>query len=164
MPNLHELEYVNDIIKKYNQSPKELIAILLEVQEASGKNYVSEECADIIAKELNIPVSVVFDDLTFYAMFSTKPRGKYVIELCKSAACYVNDSKKVVKLFEEALEIKMGQTTEDGLFTLQYTECIGACKVSPAMKIGDRVYGNLDKQKIDDILNSYREGLICQNK
>jgi NADH-quinone oxidoreductase subunit E len=69
-----------------------------------------------------------------------------------------------VKLFEEALGIKMGETTEDGLFTLQYTSCIGACNVAPAMKIGEKVHGHLDEQRIKDILNSYREGSICQNK
>lgn len=157
-------EDVQAIVERNGKNQKSLIAILLEIQEASGKNYVNEECADIVAKELNISISVVYDVLTFYAMFSTKPRGKYVIELCKSATCHVNNSKQVVKLFEEALGIKMGETTEDGLFTLQYTSCIGACDISPAMKIGEKVYGHLDEDRIKDILDSYREGFICQNK
>lgn len=155
---------IQSIVERNGKNHESLIAILLEIQEASEKNYISEEYANIVAKELNISISIIYDVLTFYAMFSTKPRGKYVVELCKSATCHVNNSKKVVKLFEEALEIKMGETTEDGLFTLQYTSCIGACNVAPAMKIGETVYGHLDKQKIKDILNSYREGLICQNK
>ena len=154
---------IQKIIDKNNKKEESLIAILLEIQQASGKNYVSEEWADIVAEELNISLSRVYDVLTFYAMFSTKPRGKYVIELCKSAACHVNDSKHVVELFEEALGIKMGETTEDGIFTLQYTACIGACNISPSMKIGEKVFGNLDEQKIEEILHSYREGLICQN-
>lgn len=157
-------EDVQAIVERNGKSQKSLIAILLEIQEASGKNYVSKEWADIVARELNISISVVYDVLTFYAMFSTEPKGKYVIELCKSAACHVNNSKHVVELFEKSLGIKMGETTDDGLFTLQYTSCIGACNVSPSMKIGEKVYGNLDENKIKDILDSYREGLICQNK
>lgn len=156
---------VQTIVERNGKKQESLIAILLEIQEASGKNYISKENADIVAKELDISISAVYDVLTFYAMFSTKPRGKYVIELCKSAACHVNDSKKAVKLFEEALKIKMGETTKDGMFTLQYTSCIGACNVSPSMKIGEKVYGNLDEHKIKDILDLYREeGLTCQNK
>lgn len=157
-------EDIQNIVEKHGKKRESLIAILLEIQEASGRNYVSEKWAEIVAKELNISVSVVYDVLTFYAMFSTKPRGKYVIELCKSATCHVNDSRKVVELFEEALGIKMGQTTQDGMFTLQYTSCIGACNVSPAMKIGEKVYGHLDENRINYILSSYREGSICLNR
>ena len=164
MKQFQTKEDVQAIVERNGKSQKSLIAILLEIQEASGKNYVSKEWADIVARELNISISVVYDVLTFYAMFSTEPKGKYVIELCKSAACHVNNSKHVVELFEKSLGIKMGETTDDGLFTLQYTSCIGACNVSPSMKIGEKVYGNLDENKIKDILDSYREGLICQNK
>lgn len=164
MKQLLTKEDVETIIERNGKSQKSLIAILLEIQEASGKNYVSQEWADIVAKELNLSISTVYDVLTFYAMFSIKPRGKYVIELCKSAACHVNNSKHVVELFEKALGIKIGETTEDGLFTLQYTSCIGACNVSPSMKIGEKVYGNLDENKIVDILDSYREGFIWEIK
>jgi NADH-quinone oxidoreductase subunit E len=164
MKQLLTKEDVETIIERNGKSQKSLIAILLEIQEASGKNYVSQEWADIVAKALNLSISTVYDVLTFYAMFSIKPRGKYVIELCKSAACHVNNSKHVVELFENALGIKIGETTEDGLFTLQYTSCIGACNVSPSMKIGEKVYGNLDENKIVDILDSYREGFIWESK
>lgn len=154
---------VKAIVEKNHKKPESLIAILLEIQEASGKNYVSEQWANVVAKELDIPISRVYDVLTFYAMFSTKPRGKYVIELCKSATCHITGAKAIVELFEKMLGIGIGETTKDGLFTLQYTSCIGGCNIAPAIKIGENVYGNLNKNKVEKIINAYREGSICQN-
>lgn len=152
------------IIKKNGQSQEFLLAILLDIQKASGKNYVSQEWAYIVAEELKISLSTVYDVLTFYSMFSTTPRGKYIIELCKSATCHITGAKSIKGIFEEMLGINIGETTEDGVFTLQYTSCMGACNIGPAIKINDKVYGHLNKEVIQDILNSYKEGSICQSK
>lgn len=149
-------QQIRYVVQKYEGGEENILAILLELQESSGQNYISEDCAEEVAKELNIPVSKVYDLLTFHSMFSTKPRGKYIIEICKSAPCHVNRSRETVKMFENELGIKMGETTSDKLFTLQYTSCIGACDIAPAVKIGEKVYGNLTEEDVKKIIQEYR--------
>lgn len=150
------LVQVNDIIEKYNGSKERLIQILLDLQKASGQNYLPEECIIEISKKLDMPVAKVYEVATFYSMFNQSPKGKYIIEVCKSAPCHVRGSKNAAKMFEEALGIKMGETTSDNIFTLQYSNCFGACDISPAVKIGEKVYGNLTEEKIKELINMYR--------
>lgn len=156
-------EQVLEIIQKKGKEKEQILSILLEIQKASGKNYVDRTWARLVADELGVPLTKVYDVLTFYAMYSTEPRGKHVIEICKSAPCHVAKASAVVQMFEEALGIKMGETTADQLFTLQYTSCIGACDIAPAVKIGEKVYGHLTKEKVAEIINSFRGVSTCQN-
>lgn len=144
------------IIEGIGKSKEQLLSILLAIQNASGKNYVEERWAQIVATELNLPLSKVYDVLTFYAMFSTKPRGKYVIEICKSTPCYISKSDVIAKIFENRLGIKVGETTKDHQFTLLYTACVGACDIGPVAKIGEDVYGDLTPDKINNILRKYQ--------
>lgn len=153
---------INTIINAHGKAKEGLLAILLDIQNTSAKNYVHEDWARIVARELQLPLSQVYEVLTFYAMFSTKPRGKYVIEICKSTPCRVTKADVIVKIFEEVLGIKIGETTPDQLFTLLYTACVGACDIGPVAKIGEDVYGNLTKEKIVVIIKNYREALLCQ--
>ena len=150
------------IIEAHGKSAEELLPILLEIQNASGENYVDEQWAKLVAEQVGLPYSKVYDVLTFYAMFSTKPRGKYVIEVCKSTPCHVSKSERIVEILENELEISIGNTTKDKLFTLLYTPCVGACDIGPVIKIGEDVYGNLTTDKITDLINAYRGGLPCQ--
>ncbi|UQZ88561.1 NADH-quinone oxidoreductase subunit E [Deltaproteobacteria bacterium Smac51] len=158
------------IMEKYNNDPQQLIAVLLDIQEASGSNYVDEKWAALAARVLDVPLSKIYDILTFYAMFSTKPRGEYVIEICRSTPCHFTEAEEVVSWFEKVLGIKMGETTLDKKFTLSRTCCVGACDVGPVAKIGDEVYGDLTLEKVNTLVRSYREGLpsfrealACQN-
>ena len=155
-------EQVLEIIQNKGKAKEKLLSILLAIQEVSGRNYVDKEWAKLVAVELGIPLTKVYDVLTFYAMFSTKPRGKYVIEICNSAPCHVSKSSLVVQMFTEELGIKMGETTSDNLFTLQYTSCFGACDLAPAVKIGAKVYGHLTGEKVAEIIKTYREGAKCR--
>ena len=152
---------VQKILEKYNYSRQKLIFILHEIQEESGRNYISQESARKVANGMNITLAEVYEVITFYSMFSQIPRGKYVIEVCKSGPCYVKGSKKVVDYLEEILEIKPGEITKDNLFSVETVSCIGACNISPAIKIGKEVYGNLTKEKLVNIIASYKEGKIC---
>lgn len=149
-------EQVLEIIQSKNREKEQLLSILLEIQNASGRNYVDKEWARLVADELGIPLTKVYDVLTFYAMFSTESRGAYVIEICKSAPCYVLKSQAIAQIFEEELGIKMGETTSDNLFTLMYTPCVGACDIGPVAKVGEKVFGNLTREKIKEIINNYR--------
>ncbi|MBP2637137.1 MAG: hndA [Firmicutes bacterium] len=162
LETIQQYEQVKAIINKYNKEKEQLLSILLDIQCASGENYVAEEWAEIVAKELDLPVSKVHDVLTFYAMFSIKPQGKYVIEICKSTPCHVTKADAVVKMFEEVLGIGLGQTTPDKLFTLMHTNCVGACDIGPVAKIGEEVYGNLTAAKVAEIVTSYRGVSSCQ--
>jgi len=157
-----QYDQVMDIIKKYNKQKEQLLSILLDIQCASGENYVAEEWAEVVAHELELPISKVHDVLTFYAMFSIEPQGKYVIEICKSTPCHVTKADAVVKMFEDVLGIGLGQTTPDNLFTLMHTNCVGACDIGPVAKIGEEVYGNLTAAKVAEIVNSYRGVSSCQ--
>jgi NADH-quinone oxidoreductase subunit E len=151
------------IIEDIGNSKEQLLSILLAIQHASGKNYIHEDWAKIVADQLELPLSKVYDVLTFYAMFSTRPRGKYLIEICKSTPCYITKSDTIAKIFADQLEIKIGETTKDQLFTLLYTACVGACDIGPVAKIGEDVYGDLSEAKIIEIIKKYRGDIYGKN-
>ena len=162
-------DQVIDTISYYGNDPQQLIAILLDIQAASGKNCVERQWAQLASDVLNVPLSKIFDVLTFYSMFSMEPRGEFVIEVCKSAPCHFNGGAEVTQWFEEAAGVKMGETTADGRISLIYTSCFGACDIAPAVKIGDDVFGNLTMEKVKTLVNYCRNkaygGLksLCQN-
>jgi len=144
------------IIKENGATSDKLIPILLEYQKKKGKNYITDDEMAIIAKELNIPQTRVSSVAEFYTLISTKPRGRFIIQVCEDVPCYINGSTDVVLELEKQLNIKMGETTSDLMFTLEHTSCIGCCDKSPAMRVGDEVYGNLTSEKIARILLEYR--------
>jgi len=160
-------DQVLKIMERYGNDPQQLIAVLLDIQAASGKNCVEKQWADLASAVLNVPLSKIFDVLTFYAMFSTKPRGEYVIEICRSTPCFFSHSNEVVGWFEKAAGVKIGQTTADGKITLFYTSCVGSCDIGPVAKIGDDVFGNLTEDKVKTLVERCREGKellsLCQN-
>lgn len=159
---IRRYEQVLAIINKYGKAKEQLLSILLDIQATSGQNYVAEEWAEVVACQLDLPISKVHDVLTFYAMFNIEPKGKYVIEICKSTPCHVTKADAVVAMFEDVLGIKLGETTPDNMFTLMHTSCVGACDIGPVAKIGDEVYGNLTAEKVAEIVNSYRGVSSCQ--
>lgn len=149
-------ERIDSLVDKYDGSKERLIQILLDLQEQSGQNYISQDCIRELSIKLNIPLAKVHEVATFYSMFNTEPKGKYIIEICSSAPCHVRGSKNITKMLEDVLKIKAGETTSDQMFTLQHTSCFGACDISPAIKIGNKVYGNLTMEKTQEIINMYR--------
>ena len=151
-------ESVLKIMESYGNDPQQLIAVLLDIQTASGKNYVEQRWAELASSVLNVPLSKIYEILTFYAMFSTKMRGEFVIEICQSTPCHFTKAEEVVKWFEAAAKIKTGETTKDGKITLFRTSCVGACDIGPAVKIGDHVFGNLTETRVKALVKSCREG------
>ena len=155
------------IMENYENDPQQLIAVLLDIQAASGRNYVEQQWAELASEVLNVSLSKIYDVLTFYAMFSTVKRGEYVVEICKSTPCQFTKAADVVRWFETAAGIKIGETTTDGKITLFHTSCIGACDIGPAVKIGDHVFGNLTDEKVLQIIKYCRVGKelqsLCQN-
>lgn len=151
------MDRVKEILNRYSNSKDNLIQIMLELQKISGTNSLPKEWVEFVAEALDMPLSRVYSVITFYAMFGIEPRGKFLIEVCKSGPCYVSGSKNVLQLIEETLGIKAGETTADGTFTLILSSCFGACDIAPAIKIGEKVYGNLTKDKLVEIVNCYKE-------
>ncbi|HQM88927.1 MAG TPA: NAD(P)H-dependent oxidoreductase subunit E, partial [Exilispira sp.] len=142
-----ELKQYIDTVKS---KPGILISVLHKAQGLFG--YLPVEVQKFIAMQLNLPFSQVYGVVTFYNFFSMKPKGKHVINVCLGTACYVKGAEKVVTNFEDALHIKMGETTSDKMFTLSSARCFGACGLAPAVMVDDEVYGQVDKKKIGEII------------
>ncbi len=143
---------MNDTRKQ--TSEKTLLMALEEVQQEYG--YIPPERMQELAQAMNIPVSDVYGVASFYSFLSCEKKGKHIIRVCKSLPCYIKHSQTVIEAVEKELGIKPGQTTEDGLYSLELTNCIGACDKAPAMMIDDDVHGELTAEKISGILKSYK--------
>lgn len=148
---------VNEVVDKWGNSRDNLIAVLLDAQSLSERNFVSKEVMLAVSEVMGIPAQEVYDVATFYHAISTKPRGKFLVQLCQGTSCTVNNVLDVKKALEGELGINIGNTTPDGLFTFEYTPCFGACDVSPAMRLNGEVKGNLTKEKISQIIIGCRE-------
>jgi len=143
---------VKEIVRKYDKKRENLLQILHEIQDNNPQNYISKEDIDILSKEIGIPISDIAGTASFYSMFSFKPRGKYIIRICASPPCHIMGAETIFEVIAEELQIKKGETTIDGLFTLEETSCLGVCAVAPAVMINDTVYGNLTGDKIKKII------------
>ena len=154
---------VLEVIEKYEYSRQNILFILHELQKKDKENCIREEYANIIRDNMNIMMSEIYDILTFYSMFNEDPKGKYIIEVCNSGPCFIREGKNLVKDLEDILKVKVGETTKDGLFTIKYTSCIGACDKAPAFKIGENIYGNLTKDKITSIIQELKEDITWRN-
>lgn len=151
-------ETIANIFEKTGTTEDKLIEVLIKAQKYSEHNYLSEEVLKKVSRGMNIPLTKVYGIASFYSMLSTEKRGKYVIQICNSAPCYLRNGKEIVKIFQDILGIKIGEITEDGLISLEFTSCIGACDIAPAVKINGKLYGDLDRGKIFNILSSIRRG------
>ena len=148
-----QVEKLHAICAERNNDPGELINILHEAQELLG--YLPQVVQQVIAADLHIPVSRVYGVVTFYSFFTMEPKGKYPISVCLGTACYVRGAEKVLEEFQKELEIKVGETTPDGLFSLDTLRCVGACGLAPVVTIGGKVYGRVTPEKVRDILQEY---------
>ena len=148
---------VKEIIKKHGNKRENLLQILHDVQNQNQQNYISEENIKTLSEEMKIPVSDIKGTASFYSMYSFIPRGKYIIRICESPPCHILGAQTIFDAVEKKLGIKVGETTKDGLFTLEATSCLGICGVAPAMMINDEAYGNLDEKKINEILEQIQE-------
>ena len=147
-------EKVKEIVARYKDAEGPLIPILHEVQESFG--YIPKSAQELIAGELNIPLSEIYGVITFYSRFTMKPKGKYNIFCCLGTACYVKGAEAVLQAVKDNLGIESGETTEDGLFSIEEARCIGACGLAPIMMINEDVYAKMTPELVDGILTKYR--------
>lgn len=143
------------VIEAHKEQKGALMPVLQEAQNIYG--YLPIEVQRMIAEGLNVPLEEVYGVVTFYAQFSLNPKGKYNIGVCLGTACYVKGSQEVYDKVSEVLNIKGGEVTDDGLFSLEATRCIGCCGLAPVMTVGDDVYGKLTADMIPDIIKKYQE-------
>lgn len=148
-------EMVRNIKKQALEERDMLINALHQIQNRFG-NYIPVEAAKVVAEELNVAESKVYEVLTFYTMFSTKPRGKYVIRVCVNLPCHVTGGRQIVEALKETLGVDFDQTTKDGLFTLERTSCLGLCGVAPVVMVNDEYYGDLTPKKVKEIIENLR--------
>jgi len=147
-----EVKYnlLKEVIIDYDRKESNLIQILHMAQAIFG--YVPAEVQHFIADQMELSLSKVNSVLTFYSFFSTQPKGKYTVSICLGTACYVRGGKEVLNKLKSVLGIDVGATTEDKIFSLSVMRCIGACGLAPAMTINNKVYKQVNPNKIPRIL------------
>lgn len=147
------LEAVQKAVEKHGTSIDELIPILNDVNRSLG--YLPAQALDEISRQLRVPKSQLFSVSSFYRMFSTKPRGRHVIQFCESAPCHVVGGRQVWQKLLDLLGLEPGETSPDGKWTLVTTSCLGVCGVGPVIVIDDDIYGNVAPEQIAEILAHY---------
>ena len=149
-PEVAEFE---TIIKKHPQEKKYLMPILQDIQ--AKFNYLPQKALIKVSEALEVPLIDVISIASFYNIFSLTPRGKHLITICMGTACHVRGAPLVLEEFKRRLKIRVGETTEDNLFTLETVNCLGACALGPMMVIDKKYHGKINTNKIETILKNY---------
>jgi iron-hydrogenase subunit gamma len=145
---------IDDIMKDYPNAGRDaLIPVLQKVQNKQG--YLSRESITRIGKHLNLPASKIYGVATFYNQFRFQALGRFHIQVCRGTACHVKGSLAVLDAIKQELQVEAGQTTRDGLFSLEVVACIGACGLAPVISINGEFYADLTPKKVRDIIEDY---------
>ncbi len=157
--NINELDQnklllLDEYITSLRDPRGTLINVLHKAQTLFG--YIPHNLQLYIAKQLDLTAARVNGVVTFYSYFSEKVTGEHVVSVCMGTACYVKGSEKVLDKCLEVLKISKNEMTEDGLFTIRDVRCIGACGLAPVLTVGEKVYGHVNEDMVEDILNKYR--------
>jgi NADH-quinone oxidoreductase E subunit len=145
---------IGEGINPQSQEERDLLVLLERAQSRSG--YLSQELITELAESLGLSISEVYGVASFYSFLSVKPQGRNVIRICKSIPCYLKDAQTIIEGVRKEIGIKPGETTADGRFSFQLTNCIGACDRAPAMMVNNDVHVDLTPKKISQILKAYK--------
>ena len=145
---------IESILEKWNHDSSCLISILLDIQDEY--NYLPKETLIMVAEKLDIPLIDVYSVATFYTVFSLKPRGKHIINVCVGTACHVRGGQRILDRIQRNLSITPGETTDDNLFTLETVRCLGCCALGPVVVVDDSYYSHMTTKMADTILDTYR--------
>jgi len=145
-------KFMEELFSEYLPVKDNLIQMLNEVQEHYG--YIPEKAQRDLSEFLNVPMAEIYGVITFYSRFTLKPKGKYNIAVCLGTACYVKGSQRIMDRLKEKLKIEPGETTKDGLFSIEETRCVGACGLAPVFTVNGEVYGKATVKKLDEVLDS----------
>lgn len=159
-----KLQKVQEIIARYPEGKQKsaLIPVLHLAQEANN-GWLSPEVMDYVASLLNIKPIEVYEVATFYSMYNLKPIGKYLFEVCQTGPCMLRGSDDIIAYIKEKLNIGVGETTADGMFTLKTVECLGACGYAPMMQMGKHYKEHLTPEKVDAIIEECRRNAALNN-
>lgn len=149
------LNLLNSLIEKYKDKKGSLIPLLQGTQDIYG--FIPAEAFQRLSEETGLEISDMYGVATFYAQFRLQPAGKHIIKVCHGTACHVQNANALTDALKEALNINDGETTEDGLFTLESVACLGCCSLAPVMMIGDSTFGNLTGKEAVKIIKNLRK-------
>lgn len=143
------------VVERYPADRRHALAILQDLQKQFG--YIPREGLSAAAEHLECPVAQLYSMATFYKALSLKAKGRHIIKLCDGTACHIKGSPNLVDGVSRALGIRPGETTEDGLFSLELVNCLGSCAIAPVMVIDEQYYGKMTLERLPGILAAYRE-------
>jgi NADH-quinone oxidoreductase subunit E len=161
MPSIKEkvepimVQKLDQIIDKYESKKENIIGMLQAINQEY--NWLPRDAIYYIAERIEVPFSYVYRIASFFTQFSLKPRGKYIIKICLGTACFVRGAPSILSKIESDLGIKPNETTEDGLFTLETVNCLGACALGPLIVINEDYYGKVKPTKLPSILKTYSQ-------
>ncbi|MHA4809579.1 NADH-quinone oxidoreductase subunit NuoE family protein [Flavitalea flava] len=159
-----KLKKVEEIIARYPDGKQKsaLLPVLHIAQEEFG-NWLSPESMDYVATLLKLDPIEVYEVATFYSMYNLKPVGRYLFEVCQTGPCMLRGCDEIIEYIKEKLNIKVGETTADGMFSLKTVECLGACGYAPMMQLGKHFREHLTKEKVDQIIEECRQTAAMNN-
>lgn len=156
MQNKQTEEQVLEILKQFRPEKSEILKALHALQNAHPLRYITEEAIKHTAHYFKLSTGQVFGIVTYYSMFSVKPRSPFIIRFCKSPVCYMKGSLNLCEYLVQKLQVNENKISNDGLFTLEPSECLGHCENAPTMMINEQVFTNLSYEKIDQIIDDFK--------
>lgn len=148
-------EEIQAVLSRYPKDQRYALAAMQDMQRQF--HYLPREGLTALSEHLSCPFSQLYSMATFYKAFSLSPKGKHVIKLCDGTACHIRGGSLLLEGVTRELGIRPGETTEDGLFTLQLVNCLGSCAIAPVILIDDTFYGKMTLERLPGVLNHYRE-------
>jgi NADH:ubiquinone oxidoreductase subunit E len=146
---------VNSIINSYRGNPEALLMIMQDISDIY--NYVPPEVIPVLVEKLGVKESLIYSVATFYKTISLEPRGKYIVSVCTGTACHVRGAEKIMDALEDRLEVGKGQTSDDGVFTLEAVRCIGCCASGPVITVNQETHGGLDRSNVLKVIDDYSQ-------
>jgi NADH-quinone oxidoreductase subunit E/NADP-reducing hydrogenase subunit HndA len=148
-----QVDKIHSICDSFGNQEGELINVLHKTQGAFG--YLPAEVQELISEKMEIPAAKIYGVVTFYSFFTMIPKGKHPVSICTGTACYVRGAETVLNEFKKQLEIEVGDTSEDGLFSLSCLRCVGACGLAPVVLVGEKTYGRVAPDDVKGIIGEY---------
>jgi NADH:ubiquinone oxidoreductase subunit E len=151
-----DVEKLNTILNKYGGDKSYILAMFQDIQKEY--RYLPKDALKYICDKLNIPFSKGYEVATFYKAISLKPRGKHTIHVCLGTACHLRGGPNILDAFERELYVKKGNTTEDGNFTLESVNCLGACALAPLVRVDEKDFGKTTQVTVNKIISEFKDG------
>ena len=155
------IQLIKDICVEFENKESELINVLHQVQGKLG--YLPAEVQEVIAEGLKTGVAKVYGVVTFYSFFTMIPQGEFPISICMGTACYVRGAEQVLSEFKRQLKVEVGESTDDGKFSINCLRCVGACGLAPVVTVGEKVFGRVAPSQVKKIIAEYRESVAADD-